>query len=534
MVAGPGCAMTDDNTRGTDRFLDSPHAVTAQQPPDALNLAHYVVGRSAARLPAKTALIVCDTPGGRPREVWSYQEIEDEILRAGQALLDLGLTPGDRLVIQLPNTSLYAASFFGAIAVGLIPIPTSDQLTSREVRYLLEDSGASVLISASGEAVQGLSGAAWIDPDATALAVKAAQPASYRATYANDPAYLVYTSGTTSHPKGVLHAHRAAWGRRPMYRGWYGLRESDRVLHAGAFNWTYTLGTGLTDPWVIGATAVVYTGEKAPDVWPRLIQTHEATLFAAVPSLYRQILKYAGSGIRTADTLRHGLIAGETPPPELMTDWTALMDRGLYEALGMSEISTYISSGPETPPKPGFAGRPQPGRSVAILGVDGGTEPLPAGEEGRLAVHRSDPALMLGYWNRPDEEAEVLRDAWFIGGDLAVMDADGYVAHRGRANDIMKALGYRVAPQEVEEAIRAHPGVADVACAEVPVKAGVSVIGAFVVAADASNVPSEPEIIAFAATQLADYKRPRIVRVIDTLPRTANGKLKRADLRNFI
>ncbi len=123
----------------------------------------------------------------------------------------------------------------------------------------------------------------------------------------------------------------------------------------------------------------------------------------------------------------------------------------------MSEISTYISTSPSVPRKPGTVGMPQPGRRIAILGLDNGTEPLPAGEEGLLAVHRSDPGLMLGYWNRPQEEAEVYRGDWFVGGDIATMDDDGYVAHHGRANDLMKALGYRVSPLEVEAALLQHP-----------------------------------------------------------------------------
>jgi acyl-coenzyme A synthetase/AMP-(fatty) acid ligase len=174
-------------------------------------------------------------------------------------------------------------------------------------------------------------------------------------------------------------------------------------------------------------------------------------------------------------------------------------------------------------------GKPQAGRSVVVLPVEGGTEPLPSGTDGLLAAHCSDPGLMLGYWHRPEEEAQVFRGDWFIGGDLASMDEDGYVTHRGRANDIMKALGYRVAPQEVESVLLEHPAVAEVACTEVRVRADVSVIGAFIVlkpgiAADADAIKT------FAAERLAAYKCPREVVFLDALPRTANGKLKRGDL----
>jgi acyl-coenzyme A synthetase/AMP-(fatty) acid ligase len=314
-----------------------------------------------------------------------------------------------------------------------------------------------------------------------------------------------------------------------MYQGWYGIEPDDRMLHAGAFNWTFTLGTGLTDAWANAATAIIYTGEKDASLWPRLIAQTGATLFAAVPGLYRQILKYGDPARDTLGALRHGLMAGETPPPGLFDEWKARTGRELYEALGMSEISTYVSTGPGVPRKAGSVGKPQPGRRVAILGLDGGTEPLAAGEEGLLAVHRSDPGLMLGYWNRPQEEAAVFRGDWFVGGDIAAMDADGYVAHRGRANDLMKALGYRVSPLEVEAVLLQHPAIAEVACAEVRVRDDVSVIGAFIVPHVAQ--PDTKDIERFAAERLADYKRPRAFVLVAALPRTANGKVMRSALK---
>jgi acetyl-CoA synthetase len=302
------------------------------------------------------------------------------------------------------------------------------------------------------------------------------------------------------------------------------------VLHAGAFNWTYTLGTGLTDPWANGATAIVYTGPKDPSLWPRLIAANGATIFAGVPSLYRQILKYGRPERGSLGVLRHGLIAGETPPPGLFEEWSGRTGTELYEALGMSEISTYISCSPTVPRKPGAVGKPQPGRSVAILPADGVAEPLPTGSEGLLAVHRSDPGLMLGYWNRLEEEAEAFRGNWFIGGDLASMDGEGYVTHHGRANDLMKAMGYRVSPLEVEAVLAEHPAVGEAACAEVRVREDVTVIGAFIVAKE--GAPRDAEAIkAFAASRLAPYKCPREIVFLDALPRTANGKVKRGALR---
>jgi acetyl-CoA synthetase len=500
--------------------------------PPRFNMAAYCIGRAAAARGGEPALIVVDdAKAALPAEVWTFAQLEDAVLRIARGLREAGLEPGARILIRLNNTSAYALLFFGAIAGGFVPLPTSAQLTEPELRFLLEDSGAEA-IAVGGKLGIGAAtaGVRVFDADEIARMIARGPRAPFADTAADDPAFLIYTSGTTARPKGVLHVQRSAWGRRPMYQGWYGIGASDRMLHAGAFNWTFTLGTGLTDPWANGATAIIYTGEKDPAAWPRLIASTGATLFAAVPGLYRQILKYGDLARDAFGVLRHGLMAGEAPPPGLFEEWEGRTGRPLYEALGMSEISTYVSAGPNVPRKAGAIGKPQPGRRVAVLPREGGTEPLPPGSDGLLAVHRSDPGLMLGYWNQPDEEAQVYRGEWFIGGDLAAIDADGYVFHRGRANDLMKALGYRVSPLEVEAALLEHPAVAEVACTEVRVRADVSVIGAFIVPKDGAAL-DVAEIERFAAERLAAYKRPRAVMFVDALPRTANGKLMRSALK---
>jgi len=494
-----------------------------------MNMAAYCLAAAAASRPDKTALLVLDEVGTPASEVWTYRTLEDAVLRVAGGLTAMGLEKGDRILIRLDNTSAYAILFFGAIAGGYVPIPASTELTDAEAVFMLADSAAAAVALAPRHAGFATGAALVLTPEVISGWIASAGDANYAATAADDPAFLIYTSGTTARPKGVLHAHRSAVGRRPMYQGWYGISSRDCVLHAGAFNWTFTLGTGLTDPWANGATAIVYTGDKGPEVWPRLIRDTGATLFAAVPGVYRQMLKYAPAGALDLGHLRHGLTAGEAPPASLFGDWQARTGTALYEALGMSEISTYISSAPGVPRKAGTTGKPQPGRRVAILSPTGSHTPLPPGEEGLLAVHRSDPGLMLGYWNRPDEEAEVVRGEWFAGGDLAVMDSDGYVTHLGRANEIMKALGYRVSPLEVEAALGSHPDIAEVACAELRVRDDVSVIAAYVVprpdcALDAAAVKS------FAATHLAAYKCPREVVMVDALPRTPNGKIQRSRL----
>jgi acetyl-CoA synthetase len=498
------------------------------------NMARYCIAASTAAVPGKPALIVVADPSAAPSEIWTYADLEDAVLRTAGALRALGLAPGDRIMIRLDNTSAYAILFFGAVAAGLIALPASNQLTDPEALFLAADSGAAAIACATPLDLSGLPHSPLVlSPADVRRMMREGPRIDYAATHAEDPAFLIYTSGTTANPKGVLHANRVASGRRPMYQGWYGIGAEDRVFHAGAFNWTFTLGVGLTDPWANGATAIIYTGDKDPALWPRLISKTGATIFAGVPALMRQILKYGNVTPRAMPSLRHALIAGETPPPGLFEAWRAETGTDIYEGLGMSELSTYISTAPTVPRKPGTVGKAQPGRTVVIIPVEGDNTPLPPGTEGLVAVHRSDPGLMLGYWNRPAEQADVLRGEWFVGGDLGRMDTEGYITHEGRNNEIIKALGYRVSPAEVEAVLARHPDVAEVACAEVAVRADVHVVGAFIVPRGCAH-PDSDSIRAFASEQLAAYKCPREIRFLDKLPRTANGKVRRAALAHSV
>lgn len=510
---------------------------TGELPPTRFNMARYCLEVAARATPEKVALIVVsDAHASVDRaERWTYSQLNDAVKRVAAGLRGLGLATGDRLMIRMGNTSDYALLFFGAIAAGCVPLPSSAQLTEEEADFLLADSGARMLAMTEELAIRSPPGVRVLGPADVAALRARYEPLDYADTAADAPAFLIYTSGTTGQPKGVLHAQRSAWGRRPMYQGWYGIRPDDVILHAGAFNWTYTLGVGLTDPWANGATAVLYNGPRDVTVWPLLMAKFRATLFAAVPGLYRQILKYNDLNAFDLSSLRHGLTAGEALSTALLEQWRATTGKELYEALGMSECSTYVSSSPSVPVRPGSPGKPQTGRCVAALPIEGGEEPLPPGETGLLAVHRGDPGLMLGYWHRPEEEALVYRGPWFLGGDLVHFDADGYMIYHGRNDDVMNAMGYRVSPLEVEHCLSKHPAVAEVAVTELRVGEGVSVIAAFVVPRD----PDEPAgidaapLLAYAHEHLAAYKCPREIIFTDSLPRTANGKVRRRDLAQW-
>jgi len=502
-------------------------------PPQRFNMARYCLKAAGAR-PEKPALLAVHDAAGRDIETWSYRALEEAILRTAYAFRSTySLSAGSRIAIRLRNRTPYALAFFGAIAGGLVPIPLSPDLTARELSFVLADSEAAAIVLDESLPHGAFDPGLAVMPENALASASGSGPASdYADTAAEDPAFLIYTSGTAAAPKGVLHAHRSAWGRRPMYQGWYGITPDDRLMHAGSFNWTYTLGSGLTDPWANGATAIVYTGEKDPAFWPRLMRDQSVTLFAAVPGVYRQILKYGDLSPGSLPLLRHGLTAGETLTNAVAAEWLERTGTVLYEALGQSELSTYISSAPGTAPKPGKVGRPQPGRCVAILGYEAGMEPLAPGLEGLIAVHRSDPGLMLGYWKRPEEEREVFRGEWFLGGDAGTMDEDGYIAHLGRHNDLMNAGGFRVSPAEVEQELAKHPAVAEAAVAEVSVRDGVSIVAAFVVTRGEAGSGLASELTAFAKSVLAAYKCPKEYVFVQSLPKTPNGKIKRGDLKS--
>lgn len=533
-----------------------------ERPPERFNLARYCLAEQARRRPDALALTVVhdlraldarDAGDEKGIERWTFGELDRAVRCVAAGLRELGLEDvrtgrtsphgaAARILLRLPNTSDYALLFFGAIAAGYVALPSSAMLTEQEVSFLIEDAEVSAIgldpslpltLPERAPAELPLLGPADI------ARFRELEPIDYVDSAADDPALLIYTSGTTARPKGVLHAQRVAWGRRPMLRGWYGgLSPDDVVLHTGAFNWTYTLGTGLIDPWSCGASTVLYTGPTAGagdvSIWPRLIERFGATLIASVPGLYRKLLRDADLARYDLSTLRHGLVAGEALPLSSLRGWREATGTELYEALGMSECSTYVSSSPDVPVKVGSPGKPQAGRCCAVLPTDRarGDEPLPAKQAGLLAVHRTDPGLMLGYWRRPEEERSVLRGEWFVGGDLASFDEDGYLRYRGRADDVITALGYRVSPLEVEACLATHPAVSEVAVAAVPVRRDVEVIGAFVVPADPREADAG-ELLAHARARLAAYKCPRELIFVDALPRTANGKVMRRELSRF-
>jgi acetyl-CoA synthetase len=497
---------------------------------------------------SRTAVIVDDDTIG-VRQV-TFAELADLTSRFGQLLRDLGVGVEERILIRLPNCIHYPTVFLGAMKRGAIPVPSSILLTAEEVLYVARDSGATVVVT---------DGATWnrmheifeLLPQLThVLLIGAGDAARSRRlnvldldtelarvtrvqdaypSRADDPAYLVYTSGTTGYPKGVLHAHRALLGRQPSSTYWFDFRpQGDRVLHSGKFNWTYVLGTGLMDPLYRGHTAILHEGTSDATIWPRLIARHAATIFIGVPTLYRHMIQKTGCGAADVPTLRHCMCAGEHLSDELLAAWRERFGLDIYEGLGMTECSYYLCQTRSRPIRAGSVGFVQPGHDVKLLDPDTLQE-VAGGQEGMLCVPHNDPALMLRYWNQPEETAACFRDDWFLTGDYARQDEDGYLWFLGRKDDLINSFGYRVSPHEVDRILRDHPDVANAAAVGEEVSPGKVLVVAYVIPRPGSPITADA-LVDYGRERLASYKAPKIVYLVDDFPRTRNGKILRRAL----
>ncbi len=488
--------------------------------PQPFNMAAYVMAQAGAN-GDKPALEILSPD---KVEVWRYQALEATILATAGGLQALGLKPGSRVLLRLGNNVNFPILFLAAIAAGFVPVPTSTQLTPGEIQSLIDDLKPALVVYDTDAAKPPDLACPALGPD-DIKALRQHAPGPYQMGDADRPAYIIYTSGTSGRPRGVVHAHRAIWARRMMWDGWYGLKSSDRLLHAGAFNWTYTLGTGLMDPWAIGATALIPRHDTARPDLALLLLDHKASIFAAAPGVYRQLLK-SGSDLTLPD-LRHGLSAGEKLPASQKQAWTQATGRPVFEALGMSEVSTFVSASPFSPARDGVSGFAQKGRRIAVLD-EVSNAIVPMGKPGILAVSNRDPGLMLGYLNAPDETRAKFHGEWFLTGDMVQMGQGGAITYLGRDDDMMNAGGYRVSPIEVETALTAHPQITESAAAMVEIKPDVFVIAAFY----HSVVELPDKVLAdWCGDRLARYKCPRVFVAMDELPKGVNNKLRRGDLR---
>ncbi len=483
----------------------------------------------------------------------SYRELADSSDRFASLLQGIGLDVRDRVLLCMKNSLAYPISFFGALKAGVIAVPTSTLLSGSEVRYLASDSQAkAIVLSASmyrtlvpylatlnnlrHVIVAGIEDTKGLeipkDIHVYALDKELQNTKPIKQPYhskAGEPAYLIYTSGTTGFPKGVLHSHRSLLGRMPASKYWFDFKPNDRIMHSGKFNWTYVLGSALMDPLYHGHSVIAYEGKNDPATWVELIKKHGCTIFIGVPTIYRQIIQKTDAGMKDTPTLRHCMSAGEHLSSEMVEAWQERFGQDIYEAIGMSEISYYISHSIYNPIRPGSAGFVQPGHKVYLLNPDT-LEQVGEEEEGMICISEDDPGLFLEYWQLEEETRKARRNGYFFTGDYAKRDKDGYIWFIGRKDDIINTFGYRVSPHEVERVMKTHPKIADCVALGMNIDSGKTLVAIAVIGHDQLSAADEEEILEYGQKNLARYKCPKLIYRVENFPRTKNGKVLRQEL----
>ena len=517
----------------------TPHSPTpsASDRGEPLNLARLCLEVHAAD-PATAARpafsFIGDAPGGpaggRYRsESWSYGELWERVAAIGRGLLARGLEPGDRVLVRLPHSPEYAFAFFGATLAGLVPIPASPQLTAEETEFLLADGAAAAVISAAETRIAGFAGVA-VDLDELA---EIDGPGPLPETRAEDPAFLVYTSGTTARPKGVLHAHRTIRGRLLMREGWEGFRPGDVTLHAGTLNWTYTLGVGLMDPWLAGAHALLFGGRYDAAGWPAILKRYGVTVFCAVPTVYRQMLKYGPPGGRRAHRaaprpLRRRAAPGRAArgvalPRRHRSLRGARHDGALHlHLLGAAHArAAGIARSPA-----GGAARRDPARGRRGRGCHAAPPERDGGPARRAPLRSRADARLLA---PPRGGARRLPRRLVRGGrprDDRRRRLRLVPRTRGRRHQVLRlpALAGRD-----RGGARDASSVAEAAVVAVPVAEEKTLVVAAIVPQEGAVI-GEPALRRHAEQHLAGYKRPHEYRLVEALPRTRNGKVQRSAL----
>jgi len=496
-----------------------------------LNIAVASIDAPAARHPDRIALIF-DQGAEQPATELSYAELARASAGFAALLERNEFRPGDRMVLNLGNCPAFPIAFFGCLKAGVIAVPTSTQLVDEELAFILQDCGARGLISETERPLLGSGSALPFRIRAGQLAdlIEASTTESgatlqtHPVTSADDPAYLVYTSGTTGRPKGVLHGHRSLLGRLPAATAWFDFSTPQRLLHSGQLNWTYVLGSALMDPLSHGQTVILRHSPATPACWPEMIARHRATILVGVPALYRQLLRHTDAHQAMVPTLRHCLSAGEALAETIREQWLSRFGLPIYEAVGMSECSYYISQPPGKPLVPGSCGEIQPGHQVALL--DDVLQPVPRGQPGMLAIHEQDPGLFLRYWNEQRDSLDSRQQGWFRTGDYARQAADGSIYFLGRKDDLINTMGYRVSPYEVERVFRSHPDVEECICLGQTLEAGKTLLALAIIPV-ADRHPDTETVLAYGREHLARYKQPRLLHLVTEFPRTSNGKVLR-------
>ena len=491
--------------------------------------------RQGRRVPDREALV--SSQGRR-----TYRELDDLVSQAANALLEAGAEKGQRLALMSPNTEGFVITFYAAMRLGLIVVPVNPRMAAPEVSYLLDDSEAhcfifdsslsEVALQACDEAAQrpGIVLAADRTDDHDSLAARAAMATTEHPgieVAEDDDAEILYTSGTTGRPKGVLlDQHRVVWVGATMNMG-VGMRDGESMLHVAPLYHSAELNLFLNGGMIVGAKHVLLP-EFDPATVLQTMESERITAFFGVPTMYQFMLAHPDFGNRDLSSWRIGMFGAAPMPPAVIEKLVAAApDVDLYNLCGPTEAGPGgMALGPDDmlrrPGANGWAFLNTEARVVDEAGGD--VEPGQTGE----VILRGE-GMMKRYWNKPEATAETIRDGWLYTGDVARIDADGCMTLVDRKKDMIITGGMNVYSVEVENALASHPDVLDCAVVGMPhPQYGESIVA--VVSPRDGTEPTLEAVREHVQTQIADYKAPHRL-VLDVVPRNPSGKIVKHKLR---
>ncbi len=464
----------------------------------------------------------------------SYGLLEQAAMRVGGLLRAHGLQPGDRVALMLPNVPYFPAIYYGALAAGAIAVPLNVLNKRREVEYYLRDCGAKLMFvwhDFAGEAqpAGAASGCETISvvPGEFEQTLFASEPAEGPIPREpDDTAVLLYTSGTTGHPKGAELTHANLLSNCAASRDLFALDAGVVVL--GALPLFHSFGqTCAMNSCVLAGGLLTLLPRFEPRKALEIIERDRVSVFVGVPSMYGAMLNLPDRDRYDTSALRVCGSGGASMPVELMRGFEQAFGCAVLEGYGLSETSPVASfNHPDRERKPGSVGTPIAGVEMRV--VDEADHDLPAGEIGEIVVRGAN--VMKGYWNRPEATAEAMRGGWFHTGDLARVDSEGYFFIVDRKKDMIIRNGFNVYPREVEEVLYEHPAVREAAVVGVPHDQYGEEVGAAIALKQDACATAE-ELRGFVRERVAAFKYPRLVWIVDELPKGPTGKILKREIK---
>lgn len=484
-----------------------------------------ILAEAALRFPDKTALIAGE-------EHIPYTRLWEETRRYGARLQAMGVRPGDRVAILILNTPDFPRAYYGALAIGAVVVPVHALLTPGEISYVLEDSGAKVLICAGPLVANGRAGAEQAGVAVMEAGVPGDEPIpSLVQRDAEDDAVILYTSGTTGKPKGaVLSQNNLVLNATICAKDLFGGTSDDIFLGALPLFHTFGQTCVMNAGFRLGATIVLMTRFDGAEAL-ELMNRHRVTLFEGVPTMYIALLEAAKNGGQTPP-LRFGMSGGASLPLAVLEAWQKAFKAPIYEGYGLSETSPVASfNQKEFGCKAGTVGRGIWGvdLEIARAELEDRIELLPVGELGEIVIRGHN--IFKGYLNNPAATRDAIVDGWFRSGDLGTKDEDGFITILDRKKDMIIRGGYNVYPREVEEVLMRHPAVKQVAVIGVPHETHGEEVAAVIVVNEGAEA-GEEAIIAWSQEHLARHKYPRHIHYIDAMPLGPSGKVLKRELRD--